>query len=431
MPVTRLAATLLVSLLALFVLTGKPAAGAGEGPRPNILFLLTDDQAPWALGLAGHPHAVTPQLDRLFQSGAYLPNSFTVTPVCSPSRASLMTSRYGSELGITDWIHPKNEPDLGLDPATPVWPILLQAAGYQTALFGKWHLGTQDRFHPTEFGFDEFLGMREGGASPRNPTLEVNGQMQKVHGFPPDIFTDEAIRWLRLRDPKASPFCLCVHYREPHAAWLPVRDEDWEPFASLDPQVPNPDVPNLDVERVKKMTREYLASLHSVDRNVGNILDELERLDLADNTIVIYTSDHGYNMGHNGIWHKGNGHWVVTDPPRPPRTSHVVSGPTCTITRFVSPPRSVGPASLNPAPSSKPPFPTSIGFPPSATCVESTSRLTRRFTAAVSSRSCGDDGRLGQRPLRRVQHPSSVPHRHAGVAYSRMEADSRLRERRP
>ena len=73
--------------------------------RPNIIFILTDDQAPWALGLSGHPHAKTPHMDKLFKQGAYLKNSFTVTPVCSPSRASLVTSRFGSELGITDWIH--------------------------------------------------------------------------------------------------------------------------------------------------------------------------------------------------------------------------------------------------------------------------------------------------------------------------------------
>src|SRR5690606_5636240 len=75
--------------------------------RPNILFIMTDDQAPWAVGVAGIEQVITPNLDRLFRSGAYLKNSYTVTPVCSPSRASLLTSRYGSEVGITDWINQK------------------------------------------------------------------------------------------------------------------------------------------------------------------------------------------------------------------------------------------------------------------------------------------------------------------------------------
>ncbi|MFV0442064.1 MAG: sulfatase [Planctomycetaceae bacterium] len=299
----------------------NPAARRDK--RPNILFILTDDQAPWALGLSGHPHMLTPHLDDLFQSGAYLHNCFTPTPVCSPARTSIMTGRYGTEMGITDWIRPGQEDELGLATGTPVWPKYLQDAGYQTALVGKWHLGTQPHQHPTKFGFDYFMGLLDGGASPRNPKLEVNGQVQVVQGFTVDIVTDEALRWMRLTDPK-QPFCLCVHYREPHAAYVPVRDEDMEPFETLDPQIPNPDYPKLDIPLVKKKTREYLACMHGVDRCVGNILGELERIHADKNTIVIYSSDHGYNMGHNGIWHKGNGHWILTEPP--PGTDNVPKG---------------------------------------------------------------------------------------------------------
>ncbi|MCA8991610.1 MAG: sulfatase-like hydrolase/transferase [Planctomycetaceae bacterium] len=304
--------------ICLFALKGWAAE------RPNILFILTDDQAPWALGLSGHPHAKTPHLDELFKSGAYLTNCFTVTPVCSPSRASLMTSRYGSELGITDWIKPQNEEQLGLDPTLPTWPKLLHDAGYQTALIGKWHLGTPDRYHPTVFGFDYFMGFRAGGTTPNNPLLEVNGQEQQVRGLTTDIFGDEAIRWLRLHNPKKGPFAMALHFRAPHARWLPVRDEDWAPFDGLDPTIPNPDYPDLDVDRVKTMTREYLASVAGVDRNVGRLMAELKLLGLEKNTVVIYSSDHGYNMGHNGIWHKGNGHWVLKTPP--PATENIPKG---------------------------------------------------------------------------------------------------------
>ncbi len=292
--------------------------------KPNILFILTDDQAPWALGLSGHPHAHTPNLDKLFQAGAYLPNSFTVTPVCSPSRVSTICSRYGSEMGVTDWINPRVEPRHGLDPKTPTWPRELRKAGYQTALVGKWHLGLLDHQHPTQFGYEFFMGFRGGGATPFRPELEVAGRTQKVSGLTTDILTDEAIRWLRLLDQKKGPFALSLHYRAPHARWLPVREADWEPFDGLDPQLPHPDYPDLDVERVKRMTREYLASTAGVDRNVGKLLEELDRLKLAENTIVIFTSDHGYSMGHNGIWHKGNGHWVVKTPP--PATENVPKG---------------------------------------------------------------------------------------------------------
>jgi len=283
--------------------------------RPNIVFVYTDDQAPWALGRAGHPHAQTPHMDRLFGDGAYLVNAFTTTPVCSPSRASLMTSRYGSELGITDWINPRKESKHGLDPATVTWPELLQEAGYTTGLVGKWHLGTEDKFHPTQTGFDYFMGFRGGGNRPADPTLEKHGWTQKFRGITADVLTNHAIAFVEQQHHSPKPFLLCMHYRAPHAAWLPVAEEDWEPFAKLDPQIPNPDYPKLDIKRVKWVTREYLASVHSVDRNLGRLIQTLDELKMRENTVVIFSSDHGYNMGHNGVWHKGNGHWILTDPP--------------------------------------------------------------------------------------------------------------------
>jgi uncharacterized sulfatase len=264
------------------------------------------------MGAAGHPHAKTPNMDRLVREGAYLVNAFTVTPVCSPSRAALMTSRYGTELEITDWINPNNEPDIGLDPKTVTWPEVLKASGYTTGLVGKWHLGVPEQFHPTRTGFDYFMGFLAGGTTPKDPVLEIDGASRKFEGFTTDILTDHALKFLE--ENRAGPFVLCVHYRAPHAPWLPVPDEDWKPFADLDPKIPNPDYPQLDVPRVKRVTREYLASVHGVDRNLGRILAALDDGKLTERTIVIFTSDHGYNMGHNGIWHKGNGHWILTEP---------------------------------------------------------------------------------------------------------------------
>lgn len=281
--------------------------------QPNILFIQTDDQASWSLGL-DNPEAATPHMDRLFSEGLRLTNCFTVTPVCSPSRASLMTSRYGSELGITDWINRRVEPKLGMDPDLPNWVRLIRASGYRTALIGKWHLGTEDKFHPLQQGFDHFVGHREGGWQTKNPVLEKEGIETKLPGLTTDILADEVIDYLKT-SPAEKPFLLCWHTRAPHTRWLPVADEDWAPFESLDPTVPNPDYPKLDRARVKKMTREYHASVRGVDRNLGRVLASLDVLGLRENTVVIFTSDHGYSMGHNGIWHKGNGHWVLTEPP--------------------------------------------------------------------------------------------------------------------
>ena len=305
-------------LLVFGMILGSLVSAKGpEFQKPNVVFILTDDQAPWALGLSGHPHADTPHLDKLFKQGMWLKKSYVVTPVCSPSRTSLMTSRYGSELGVTDWIHPRNEPDLGLNPKTVTWTEAMQSAGYRTGLVGKWHLGVPDKFHPTETGFDYFMGFRTGGNKVIRPTLEVNGKDQQVDGYTYDILTDDALRFIDRN--KDRTFLLCLHYRAPHTAWLPQPDSDRKPFENLDPKIPNPDFPNLDVERVKRMTRDYLGSVKGIDRNVGRVLKHLDQLQLAENTIVVFTSDHGYSMGHNGIWHKGNGHWALK--PAPPVTN--------------------------------------------------------------------------------------------------------------
>ena len=142
--------------------------------------------------------------------------------------------------------------------------------------------------------------------------MEKNKKDQGFTGLTADILADEVIAFLKQE--RKKPFLCCWFTRAPHTRWLPVSEEDAAPYAKLsdeDTPVPHPDYPNLDVERVKRMTREYFSSVRSVDRNLGRVMEVLREEGLEENTIVIFSSDHGYNMGHNGIWHKGNGHWVV------------------------------------------------------------------------------------------------------------------------
>jgi uncharacterized sulfatase len=291
---------------------------------PNVVFIYTDDQAAWTLGHYGNPDAHTPNLDSMAADGAFLINYFVSTPVCSPSRASLMTGRYASELGISDFIpqpgHPlyNSKRAIGLDPASITFAEVLQKNGYKTALIGKWHLGDWTasgdlKYHPNNHGFDYFMGLTGGGASPIDPTLEKNGMVLTFKGLTTDILTNEAIGFIKKN--RHIPFLLCLNFRAPHAKWLPVAPEDWRPYESLDPVIPNPNYPDLDIEKVKGKTREYLASTTGVDRNVGRLFKALDSLGLTKNTIVIFTSDHGYNMGHNGIEHKGNGMWITKSLP--------------------------------------------------------------------------------------------------------------------
>jgi len=299
--------------LFIFLLVFATAELCRSETPPNIVFIFTDDQAPFAVRAAGDERFITPHIDRLFQEGAHLKNSFVVTPVCSPSRIEMITSRYGTEMGITDYIN-RNESEVGIPANTPTWPQLLKGAGYRTALIGKWHLGVQDRHHPMKFGYDMFMGMRTGGCPPKDPVLELpDGTEKKLEGYTCDILTDHVIEFIG--DHQKGPFAVSLHFRAPHAAWLPVRPEDWEPFRDLDPDIPNPDFPDLDVPLIKKRTIEYLAAVKSIDRNVGRLLATLEELKLAENTVVIFTSDHGYNLGEHGVWYKGNAIRVLTKNP--------------------------------------------------------------------------------------------------------------------
>ncbi len=287
--------------------------------QPNIVFIMADDHGPWAFGRGGCSDAKTPNLDKLAGEGGIFTRMFGMSAVCSPGRACILTGKYSTDIGITDFL--PSDSDIGLEKDHIIWPQVLAEDGYATALFGKWHLGEKDRHHPTRHGYQEFKGWRIGAGISKDPVIEIEGEDVKVSGYTPDILTDYSIDFIKSN--KDKPFLCSLHFWAPHAnqgvetegdrTWHPLKDEDWLPFKDIDPVIPNPDYPKLDVHRVRRMTREYLAAVHSIDRNVGRVVQTLEQLGIADNTIVIYTADNGYNIGHNGIWHKGNGWWILTD----------------------------------------------------------------------------------------------------------------------
>ncbi len=311
----RLSFLIAIALLAPLPPLAPLAASAAPG-RMNLLCIMTDDQAAWSVGAYGNKESRTPNMDRLAREGALFANAFTPTPVCSPSRATFLTGRYGSQLGVTDWIDPNEGiAGVGLPKGATTWPGVLRAAGYKTALIGKWHVGDLAENHPTAMGFEHFFGFVGGSNSPMDPVMEVEGKKQKFKGAEPDIETDEAIRYIEAN--RAGPFSVLITFRAPHLPYGPVPEQDSAVFKDLDPTIPA--LKGLDAEQVKKWTRDYYASIHSVDRNIGRLLEKLEQLKLDENTIVVFTSDHGYNIGHHYIHTKGNGYWIAGGVPGPTR----------------------------------------------------------------------------------------------------------------
>jgi arylsulfatase A len=218
--------------------------------KPNILFICTDDQAPWAMGASGNRQAVTPHMDALAAQSAYLHNAFVTTPVCSPSRAATLTGRYGYEVGVFNWFKPGDQQN-GLDLDETTFAEALRTAGYRTGLIGKWHLGMNDRYYPTRQGFDYFMGHRHGGFATVNPDLEEQDEKKKYKGLTADVLGDHVVKFLtkHVADHADEPFLLCWHTRAPHTRWLPVAPEDMKPYAG-DAKIDIPTYPDLDEDRV-------------------------------------------------------------------------------------------------------------------------------------------------------------------------------------
>jgi uncharacterized sulfatase len=294
------------AIVLFLTLLGLPLSAQAQ--RCNLVAVVTDDQARWAMGAYGNRECRTPHMDRLARDGARFLNAFVPTPVCSPSRASYMTGLYGTQVGITDFLAPEEAAaGAGLPTRFTIWPRVLQQTGYTTGLIGKWHLGTKPRYHPTKHGLTHFEGSLHGSFRPVDPTWEVAGKETVLRGQAADLTGAAALRFLDAN--RSRPFALLVHFREPHAPYEPMRDVDTAPFRMLDPTIPA--VAGLDVPQVKQWYRDYYASVHAIDRNLGRILGKLDELKLRERTIVVFTSDHGYMLGHHGLRHKGNAHWYI------------------------------------------------------------------------------------------------------------------------
>lgn len=285
--------------------------------RPNLIAIVTDDQATWTLGCYNGPNAVSPNLDALAAAGARFTQAFVATPVCSPSRATYLTGRHGTQLGISDWISDEEAAaGLGLPRTAITWPEVLQKAGWKTALIGKWHLGENPEFHPTKRGYDHFFGLLGPGTAAMAPVFDFPDGKKKLSGCTADLVTDDAIKFIA--ENRRRPFAISLHFREPHEPYGPMPKVDQDAVAGKALTLPN--LPGLDLKRVERDTRSYLAAVHAIDRNLGKLIEALKEQGLWENTILLFTSDHGYHIGQHLVEGKGNAHWIaggVRGPRRP------------------------------------------------------------------------------------------------------------------
>lgn len=264
--------------------------------RPNILLILVDDMGYGDFGIYNQDLSRTPALDELAGESVCFTQHYSGSCVCAPARAALLTGRYPHRTGAIDTFEGRGLDRLALDEVTLA--DALRAAGYATGLVGKWHLGALDpRYHPNARGFDEFVGFRGGWQDYYRWRLDANGAPRQSDGrYLTEAFTEEAVSFIRRH--RSEPFFLHLTYNAPHFP-LQAPEADVAPFAER----------GLFTEAVSTI----YGMLLNMDRGVGRILEELDRLGLRENTIVLFTSDNGpqfsgrgahcttrYNCGFNG-----------------------------------------------------------------------------------------------------------------------------------
>ena len=259
---------------------------------PNIVLFLADDQGWGDLGIHGNTNLRTPRMDSLAKEGAALENFF-VCPVCSPTRAELLTGRYHARCGVRD-VSLGGE-RLNLDEKT--MGDIFRAAGYRTGLFGKWHNGTQWPYHPLARGFEEFYGYTSGHwGTYFDAPMDHNGKTVQGKGYMTDDLTTHAIDFITEKAKSKSPFFCMVAFNTPHSP-MQVPDAYWNRFEKKEL-----------IQKGSKLedprfTRAALAMVENIDDNVGRVLDTLKTLKVESNTIVVYLSDNGPNGDRfNGPW---------------------------------------------------------------------------------------------------------------------------------
>ncbi|GAA2340252.1 sulfatase [Dactylosporangium salmoneum] len=295
--------------------------------RPNIVMILTDDHASHAISAYGSVVNRTPRIDEIADEGWRLDNCFATNSLCSPSRASILTGTYSHVNGVRTLVTP-------IDASQPTFVTQLKAAGYRTAMIGKWHMGDGDGHDPQ--GFDYWDVLIEQGEYFNPQFLSAQG-LRQVPGYTTDLITDLAIEWVESL-PGDDPWCVLIYHKSPHRPWEPDEkhagmyrdpiplprtfDDDYDSRSSSArraamriaehlnaddlKQTPPPGLSyeELALWKYQRFMEDYLACVASVDDNVGRVVDWLrERGDFAD-TLLMYASDQGFFLGDHGWFDK-------------------------------------------------------------------------------------------------------------------------------
>ncbi len=315
---------------------------------PNILLILSDNHPTDMLGAYGNDEIHTPNLDLLAQQGMQFNNAYCVNAMCSPCRASLFTGLMPSQHGVHTWLD-----DRVMDRWPEDWnsiaefdtlPEILKDQGYRTALIGKYHLGVPDN---AQNGFDHWITFPLGHTkSFWNNTIIENGEQYVYPGHTVDFFTEKAIEYIRAHDPNSEqPFFLYLPYNAPYGHWPSIWGPAKNRFASLYDDVAMRTVPREGLSKAAVLRsfmrhhesggsidytahlripndltslRNYYSQMSMVDDGVGRVLAALQQQGLDEETLVIYSCDHGFSLGHNGYW----GHGQSTFPANAHRPSY-------------------------------------------------------------------------------------------------------------
>jgi arylsulfatase A-like enzyme len=316
-PDRRRAIRVLASILALGLLAGgSPGEAAAQSRPPNIVFILSDNQRWDFMGCAGHPFVGTPNLDRLAGEGVLFSNAFVTTSLCSPSRASFLTGQYAHTHGVRDNVTPwKGENRTFFE--------LLKQAGYESAFIGKWHMpGPLPRLRGVDL-FVTFTAQKGQGKYFDCPLVVDGVEKPSRKPYLTEELTDYALAFVS--KPREGPFCLVLSHKAVHHRWLPPPDladlyeKDEPPF----PREVNPLLfmtgGNLFEGLIgppAELYRDYARVVTSLDRQIGRLLDRIDELGIADDTVVVFASDNGFFWGEHR--RGGTGRWPYEESIRIP-----------------------------------------------------------------------------------------------------------------